>query len=98
MESEPEESCPCLTFPEVSHNDHAMAMVAELIESVVAGYNSGPDIDGMINILKHAFVVGIAFGMSYGALDVISDDSGDYSWGLSEEDIAALSREDFLGD
>ena len=98
IESEPLESCPCLTFPEVGENAHAMALIAELVESVVAGYNSVPDADGMLNILKHAFVVGMAFGMGYGALDAISDDTGDYSWGLSDEDLAILARGDFLGD
>lgn len=91
------EECACQVFPEVSNSDVHRELVERLMAEVVQAFEyGGPDV--AVSMLGHSLTVAIAFGLGYGATDAITDDSGDYSWGLTEEDIAALSREDFLGD
>lgn len=91
------EQCACQVFPEVSnapvHRELVETMMAEVIN---AFSNDGPE--AAVSMLGHALTVAIAFGLGFGATDVLADNSDDYSWGLSDEQIEALSREDFLGD
>ena len=91
------EQCACQVFPEVSnapvHRELVEGLMAEVIRAFEAG---GPEV--AVSMLGHALTVAIAFGLGFGATDVLADNSGDYSWGLSDEDIERLSREDFLGD
>ena len=91
------EQCACQVFPEVSNHEIHRELVETLMAEVVQAFEVGGP-DAAVSMLGHALTVAIAFGLAYGATDAITDDSGDYSWGLTEEDIAALSREDFLGD
>ena len=92
-----QEQCACHVFPEVSGNELHSGLVETLMAEVIGAFESGGP-DAAVSMLGHALTVAIAFGLVYGATDAITDDSGDYSWGLTQEDIDALSREDFLGD
>jgi hypothetical protein len=91
------EECACQVFPEVANNDVHRELVESLMAEVIQAFEyGGPDV--AIPMLGHSLTVAIAFGLGYGATDAITDDSGDYSWALTDSDLEFLSREDFLGD
>jgi hypothetical protein len=93
------EECPCVAFPEVSGNEHTRFVVDSAMESVVEVFATTGDLDLTGKAAHHALIVAMAFGMSYARLDMLpDDDSDDFSWGLSDEQLSALAGEDFLGE
>lgn len=95
-----EGACACHIFAEVTGNEHMTFLVDSCAGSVADAFAySDGDLGITAQALNHALIVAMAYGMSYGRLDMLGDApdarADGYSWDLSDDQLQKLSESDY---